>query len=114
VPTVVGVQPDAGLYEPSPFGVTDPMVVQPAPPVHDAGAVAEGPYTMYVIAPVVVPELEVSAAVRVEPEIAVFVKPLVAVVATLSEGDHLPACTVIFALEAPQIDEAFLFCESPV
>jgi hypothetical protein len=69
---------------------------------------------MYVIAPVVVPELEVSAAVRVEPEIAVFVKPLVAVVATLSEGDHFPACTVMRGIDAPHTDDAFLFCESPV
>jgi len=67
-----------------------------------------------VIAPVVVPELEARAAVSVEPEIATLLTPVLAVVETLSVGDHFDACTVIFAIERPQIEDAFLFCESPV
>ena len=68
---------------------------------------------MYVIAAVVVPELALTAAVIAEPEIAVLVKPVLAVVDTLSVGDHFVACTTMRAIEAPQIDDAFLLAESP-
>ncbi len=39
--------------------------------------------------------------------------PVLAVVDTLSVGDHFDACTVMRAIEAPQIADAFLLFGSP-
>ena len=65
------------------------------------------------IAEVVVPELEATAAVIAEAGIAVLMIPVAAVVVTLNDGDHFDDWTVMCAIEAPQIDDAFLFAESP-
>jgi hypothetical protein len=60
------------------------------------------------------PELDASAAVTAEAEIAVPVIPVDAVVETVSVGDHLLDWTTICAIAPPHVETFWLFCASPL